>query len=52
MSEPLQIIMTIQLRVATKISSYKVYVVGSWGTEQPGSPFGLIFLLFPTKNNQ
>ena len=36
-------------RAVTKISSCRVYAVSRWGTEQPGSSFGLIFLLFPKK---
>ena len=36
-------------RTVTKISSCRVYAVSRWGTEQPGSSFGLILLLFLTK---
>ena len=36
-------------RVVTKISSYQVFTI-SWGTEQPGISFGVIFIFFfPTK---
>ena len=32
-----------------KRNYYKFIYVSRWGTEQPGSSFGLIFLLFPKK---
>ena len=32
-----------------KRNDYRFIYVSSWGTEQPGSSFGLIFLLFPKK---
>ena len=36
-------------RAVTKISSYQVFTI-SWGTEQPGISFGVIFIFFfPTK---
>ena len=36
-------------RAVTKISSCEVFAVSRWETEQSGSSFDLIFLLFPTK---
>ena len=36
-------------RAVTKISSYQVFTISSWGTEQPGSSFGVIFIFFPKK---
>ena len=36
-------------RAVTKISSYQVFTI-SWGTEQPGISFAVIFIFFfPTK---
>ena len=32
-----------------KRNCYKFIYASRWGTEQPGSSFGLIFLLFPKK---
>ena len=37
------------VRTVNKISSCQVYAVSRWGTEQPGSSFGLNLLLFLTK---
>ena len=37
------------IRAVAKISSSQVYAFSRWETEQPGSSFGPIFLLFPTK---
>lgn len=37
-------------RAVTKISSYQVFTISSWGTEQPEISFGVIFIFFfPTK---
>ena len=37
-------------RAVTKISSYQVFTISSWGTEQPGISFDVIFIFFfPTK---
>ena len=37
-------------RAVTKISSYQVFTISSWGTVQTGSSFGDIFIFFfPTK---
>ena len=37
------------LRAVTKVLHCWVYPISRWGIEQPGSPSGFIFLLFPVK---